>query len=295
MQVGAIDQIGEIGMFERQNALRIPGVATALIALMALSAGAQATVERSNLDNKDLCAAAVSAQEARSGIPKRLLTAISLVESSRWDAGSGKSVAWPWTVTAEGKGRFFPTKAAAIAAVRRLQAQGVDSIDVGCMQVNLHYHPKAFTSLNEAFDPERNAAYGAKFLTDLKRDHGSWQRAVQHYHSSTAERRIPYQQKVYAAWRVAAAAADAPATPSDTARMRRIGKQIERDNRARLSAFQRRQRQEKVAAAEAPGSDDPGVMRFLSSWPPRDARAQLRTQSLARAWAMNGAGRGVRP
>jgi hypothetical protein len=282
-------------MFERQNALKIPGVATALIALMALSAGAQATVERSSLDNKDLCAAAVSAQEARSGIPKRLLTAISLVESSRWDAGSGKSVAWPWTVTAEGKGRFFPTKAAAIAAVRRLQAQGVDSIDVGCMQVNLHYHPKAFTSLNEAFDPERNAAYGAKFLTDLKRDHGSWQRAVQHYHSSTAERRIPYQQKVYAAWRVAAAAADAPATPSDTARMRRIGKQIERDNRARLSAFQRRQRQEKVAAADATGADDPGVMRFLSSWPPRDARAQLRTQSLARAWAMNGAGRGVRP
>jgi hypothetical protein len=284
-------------MVERQNALRIPGVTAALAALAAFSAAAHGAIDRSSLDNKDLCAAAVSAQEARSGIPKRLLTAISLVESSRWDAESGQSVAWPWTVTAEGKGRFFPTKAAAIAAVRRLQAQGVSSIDVGCMQVNLHYHPQAFASLDEALDPDRNAAYGAKFLTDLKRDHGSWQRAVQHYHSATAERRIPYQQKVYAAWRMAAAAKDEPGAPSDAARLRRVGKEIERDNRARLGDFQRRQRKEKaVAAADAPGGEEPGgAMRFLSSWPPRDARAQIRTQSLARAWAMSASGRSVRP
>lgn len=286
-------------MFERQNALRVQSAAAiaALAAFAALSAAAHAAVERSSLDNRDLCAAAVAAQEARSGIPKRLLTAISLVESSRWDAETGKSVAWPWTVTAEGKGRFFPTKGAAIAAVRRLQAKGVASIDVGCMQVNLHYHPQAFASLDEAFDPERNAAYGAKFLTDLKRDHGSWQRAVQHYHSSTADRRIPYQQKVYAAWRTGTAQQADSTTPADTARMRRIGKRIERDHRARLGDFQRRQRQEKTAEASGAGGGESsdGARRFLSSWPPRDARAQLRAQSLARAWAMDGTGRPVRP
>ena len=30
-------------------------------------------------------------------------------------------------------------------------------IDVGCFQVDLFYHPYAFTSLEEAFDPDANA------------------------------------------------------------------------------------------------------------------------------------------
>jgi hypothetical protein len=292
--------MGETGMSKRPHAFRIPGaaaIAVAVAALTAFSAGAHAALERSSLDDAALCAAAVAAQEARSSIPKRLLTAISLVESSRWDADSGKSVAWPWTVTAEGKGRFFPTKAAAIAAVRRLQVKGVSSIDVGCMQVNLHYHPDAFASLDEAFDPESNAAYGAKFLTDLKRDLGSWRQAVQHYHSSTADRRIPYQQKVYAVWRTAAADQASSAVSPDAAHLRRVGRQIERDHRARLNDFRRRHHREKgIETAEATSGEDGGsAMRFLSSWPPRDARAQLRAQSLARAWAMNGAGRTVRP
>lgn len=287
-------------MFHRLDARRVSAAATAVLAavaavgmLAALPTGAHAAIERSSPAGKDLCAAAVAEQESRSGIPRRLLTAISLIESSRWDPESGTGAAWPWTVTAEGKGRFFPTKAAAIAAVRRLQAQGVTSIDVGCMQVNLHYHPDAFASLDEAFDPDRNAAYGAKFLTDLKRDHGSWRRAVQHYHSSTPDRRIPYQQKVYAAWRTAAAEKDEPGAQSDAARMRRLGKRIERDHRAKLGAFQRRQRQ--LKAAETTGDNALGAPKFLSSWPPRDARAQLRAQSLARAWAFGGAARHIRP
>ena len=279
-------------MIERRNALR--DLAAAALLSAAFSGAAAAAVEPSGVEDRALCAAAVAAEEARSGIPKRLLAAISLVESSRWDARSGTSVAWPWTVTAEGKGRFFPSKAAAIAAVRRLQAKGVTSIDVGCMQVNLHYHPTAFRSLDEAFDPERNVAYGARFLMELKRDHGSWQRAVQHYHSSTADRRIPYQRKVYAAWRLAAARKEDTTAAADTARMRRIGREIERDHRARLRDFQRRQGRDKDEQAGA-REEAAGAMRFLSSWPPRDARAQLRAQSLARAWALGGAARAVRP
>jgi soluble lytic murein transglycosylase-like protein len=273
---------------------RFIAAATAVATLAALPLDADAAIEPSAAGSKDLCAGAVGPQESRSGIPKKLLTAISLVESGRWDAETGKGVAWPWTVTAEGKGRFFPTKAAAIAAVRRLQARGVTSIDVGCMQVNLHYHPSAFASLDEAFDPGRNVAYGAKFLSDLKRDHGNWQQAVQHYHSSSPERRIPYQRKVYAAWRGAAAETE-EAAASDSARMRRIGRQVERDHRAKVSAFQRLQRQaEKAETADGASQDAGSAPLFLSSWPPRDARAQLRAQNLARAWAFGGAARNVR-
>jgi hypothetical protein len=275
---------------------RLIAAATAVAALAAFPAGAEASIEPSAAAGKDLCAGAIGPQETRSGIPKKLLAAISLVESGRWDAEAGKGVAWPWTVTAEGKGRFFPTKSAAIAAVRRLQARGVSSIDVGCMQVNLHYHPNAFASLDEAFDPSRNVAYGANFLSDLKRDHGNWQRAVQHYHSSSPERRIPYQRKVYAAWRGAAAETEDTAAAPDATRMRRIGRQVDRDHRARISAFQRLQRQAEKAESSDGGSQDTGsAPLFLSSWPPRDARAQMRAENLARAWAFGGAARNVRP
>ncbi|NIQ96216.1 MAG: lytic transglycosylase domain-containing protein, partial [Desulfuromonadales bacterium] len=170
-----------------------------LIAATAIT-DAEARTSQKRLQVQDLCAAAVDRQEARHAIPKKLLQAISLVESGRWDPKTRRTVAWPWTVTAKGEGRFFPTKQAAIAHVRKLKDSGVRVIDVGCMQVNLHYHPDAFATLRAAFDPKRNADYAARFLTTLKREHGNWRKAVQHYHSATPAKRVPYQNKVYTAW-----------------------------------------------------------------------------------------------
>ncbi len=71
---------------------------------------------------------------------------------------------WPWTINVAGQGFFFPTKALAVTAVRELLASGVQSIDVGCLQVNLMFHPAAFASLEQAFDPMANARYAARFL-----------------------------------------------------------------------------------------------------------------------------------
>ena len=278
-----------------------PALATLLLAILGAAApvaGAAAATGPAAVESPDLCAGAVAAQERRNGIPDRLLTAISLVESGRWDADAGKAAAWPWTVTAEGKGRYFPTRAAAIAAVRSLQARGVSSIDVGCMQVNLHYHPNAFASLTAAFDPAQNAAYAAKFLTELKRDQGSWQRAVQHYHSSTAEKRIPYQKKVYAAWREARnddrVSERQAGAATDASRFRQISRKIERDHRYKLSAYRRNQVRTANRKADdaAPESAPP---QFLATWPPRNAYEQFRAENLARAWAFNGPSKTVRP
>jgi hypothetical protein len=83
----------------------------------------------------------------------------------------------------------------------RLQARGVRNIDVGCMQVNLHYHPDAFASLEEAFDPAANVAYAADFLVELRREARSWTRAVGQYHSREAIRGNGYRAKVFKAWR----------------------------------------------------------------------------------------------
>lgn len=146
-------------------------------------------------------------QEARQieqdhGLPPLLLEAIARVESGRWRKGAEAS-AWPWTVTAGGAGQFLPSRRAAIARVKALQAQGRRNIDVGCMQINLHYHPEAFASLEAAFEPADNLRYAARFLIKLRARYGSWTAAIGRYHSTTPRFSGPYRLKVFRAWRAA--------------------------------------------------------------------------------------------
>jgi len=147
----------------------------------------------------DNCAVYISQYEQQHSIPNGLLQAISKVESGRKD-DTGRIVAWPWTVNAAGQGYYFPTKEKAITAVRAMQLKGVKSIDVGCMQVNLYHHSHAFGTLRDAFDPGKNVAYAARFLTGLKNEHASWNRAVAHYHSANPLHHIPYRKNVLNVW-----------------------------------------------------------------------------------------------
>ena len=155
------------------------------------------TVEANDLS----CHEGTKILEQVSGIPPHLLTAIALAESGRRLPGKSASSAWPWTVMAEGRGRYLPSKAAAIAEVEALRARGITNIDVGCMQINLHYHANAFLSLEEAFDPLANVAYAAAFLTDLRVEARSWTMAVGLYHSRDRERSGVYRHKVLKFWR----------------------------------------------------------------------------------------------
>lgn len=146
-----------------------------------------------------MCDMAIRQFERVHGIPDKLLKAISLVESGRKMPG-GQHVAWPWTINANGTPYVFSSKREAVTKVKELQAAGIDSIDVGCMQVNLKYHPTAFRNLEEAFDPYTNIAYAARFLKQKQLDHGSWHTAVAHYHSATPEHHIPYRERVLKTW-----------------------------------------------------------------------------------------------
>ena len=163
------------------------------IAVPAASAGVYAL-------NSNICRKIIDRTEREMRLPGGILQAISLAESGRWDKKSRSRFAWPWTVTAHGKGRFFPSKAAAIAAVRKLKAEGVRNIDVGCLQVNLKYHPDAFETLEDAFDPATNARYAAALFAKLRRANRSITRAVAHYHSTTRARNRPYTKKVVRLW-----------------------------------------------------------------------------------------------
>src|SRR5690606_15334160 len=83
-----------------------------------------------------LCAPAIARAEREAGLPAGILQAIALAESGRWDKARGEGYAWPWTVTSGAAGRYYASKAEALAEVRRLRAAGRTNIDVGCMQVN---------------------------------------------------------------------------------------------------------------------------------------------------------------
>jgi len=148
------------------------------------------------------CRAAILAAERSAHLPDRLLDSIAVVESGRRDPVSGVVYPWPWAINAEGIGHWYETKVEAIAAVLALQARGVRSIDVGCLQVNLMYHPGAFASLDAAFDPVLNAAYGAHFLQVLFDQTAAWPKAAAAYHSQTPELGADYARKVLAAWGV---------------------------------------------------------------------------------------------
>jgi hypothetical protein len=151
-------------------------------------------------DPATLCETAVSTAEYVHRLPPHLLNAISLAETGRLDSNTGRMRAWPWTLNAEGEGRYFETAQQAVVAVRALQARGVRSIDVGCLQINLMFHPNAFASLEDAFDPRGNADYAARFLNSLYAIAKEWAPAIGAYHSETPALGDAYRVLVMARW-----------------------------------------------------------------------------------------------
>jgi hypothetical protein len=146
------------------------------------------------------CERAGAAAEREWELPPGLLASIGRIESGRYDPATGRVAAWPWTINAAGQGRYFDDNTAAVAAVRDLLMQGVRLIDVGCFQIDLYYHPEAFATLEEAFDPRSNASYAARFLAELHARTGSWEAAIADYHSAVPEQGGPYRSRVLADW-----------------------------------------------------------------------------------------------
>lgn len=221
-------------------------VALVLLIVPASFAAAATPVAPEAAAGDDLCRAATLREEQTAYMPPNLLTAISLVESGRWDQTRRARIAWPWTVMAEGRGRYLPSKQAAIAEVRQLQARGVRNIDVGCMQVNLHWHGDAFDSLEEAFDPPANAAYAADFLGRLYDETRDWDVAAAYYHSRTPARAEYYSGKVRVAL-TELQGSPAISAPAEATRVAAIRAQIETRRQELANA---REMAEKALAAQ---------------------------------------------
>lgn len=134
-------------------------------------------------EDADLCIAAAQSASAGSGVPLSVLLAITQTETGRGQAGATRP--WPWTVNMEGEGHWFDTRDAALSFVLEQYNRGARSFDIGCFQINYRWHGENFASISDMFDPATNAAYAARFLSDLQSETGDWSAAAGAFHSRT--------------------------------------------------------------------------------------------------------------
>jgi soluble lytic murein transglycosylase-like protein len=127
--------------------------------------------------NGKLCEREMMRAAEKHGVPVGMLYAVGLTETGR-----GESL-HPYAMNIEGKASFDARPQEAIARFQVAQAAGIKLIDVGCMQINHHYHRDKFASVEQMFEPAANVDYAARFLKELKAREGTWTMAVARYHA----------------------------------------------------------------------------------------------------------------
>lgn len=113
----------------------------------------------------------------RYDIPVGILYAVGLTETGR------KGSLQPNALNIEGKAVFPKTTREAVAAFNAARSSGARLIDLGCMQINHHYHSSHFRGVEDMLDPRRNVDYAARFLVQLHARHQTWSMAVARYHA----------------------------------------------------------------------------------------------------------------
>lgn len=142
-------------------------IAPALILAASISSQAHANA----------CEAEILRASAKHGVPAGILYAVGLTETGH------KGSLQPYALNIEGKAVFARSRAEAEAAFNAARRGGAKLIDLGCMQINHHYHADRFENVSAMLDPRRNVDYAARFLVDLKRRHDTWSMAVARYHA----------------------------------------------------------------------------------------------------------------
>lgn len=146
-----------------------------LLGTLALAAALSSSVAAHAATNA--CEPEILRASDRYGIPAGILYAVGLTETGR------KGSLQPNAINIEGRAVFPAGMNQALAAFAEARRDGARLIDVGCMQINVHYHGEHFRSLADMFDPRQNVDYAARFLVQLKKRHSTWSMAVARYHA----------------------------------------------------------------------------------------------------------------
>lgn len=110
-------------------------------------------------------------------VPIGMLYAVGLTETGR--AGSLQ----PFALNIEGEAFYGLTLDDALQRFEAARRAGAKLIDLGCMQINHHFHGTEFSSVKEMLDPAKNVDYAARFLKELRAREGNWTLAVARYHA----------------------------------------------------------------------------------------------------------------
>ena len=148
-----------------------------LLALLAVSLSALAASTSDALAAVGACEREILAAAAKYDIPAGILYSVGLTETGR------KGSLQPYAMNIEGKAFFGHDRRDALAAFEAARARGAKLIDLGCMQINHHFHGDQFSSPAEMFDPRKNVEYAASFLARLHARHETWTMAVARYHA----------------------------------------------------------------------------------------------------------------
>src|SRR5271157_340353 len=167
-------------MERRTRMLRTEATATRRrmgIAAARAAAGAALLVSSAADAGSLVCEREMARAARESGVPLNVLFSVGLTETGhRGELG-------PYDMNVDGRAVHSDTLSQAMARFAAARAQGAHFIDVGCMQINVHFHRERFASLAEMFDPARNVDYAANFLKALKVETGAWTLAVARYNA----------------------------------------------------------------------------------------------------------------
>jgi soluble lytic murein transglycosylase-like protein len=123
------------------------------------------------------CEREIATAAQRYDIPLAVFYAVGLNETGV------KGRLQPFSLNIDGRASSNGSLAEALAAFHQAEHRGARMIDIGCMQINHHYHGGHFASLEAMFDPAQNIDYAARFLRELRQREGSWTMAVARYNA----------------------------------------------------------------------------------------------------------------
>jgi soluble lytic murein transglycosylase-like protein len=151
------------------------------LALPAIAALALCTSEvalaRTATTAGNACEREMAAAAKKYGVPLGVLYAVGLTESGK------RQSLQPFAMNLAGTAYYARDLDDALRKFDEGRASGVTLIDVGCMQIDVHYHGDQFPSVAAMFDPRANVDYGARLLSRLYVQEGTWTLAVARYHA----------------------------------------------------------------------------------------------------------------
>jgi soluble lytic murein transglycosylase-like protein len=142
-----------MAMMSRLAALVAAAVFTSSLALAIEAGGAQGT---------RLCEREMLRASEKYGVPVGVLYAVGLTETGRGDSLR------PYALNIEGDASYDMDKDTALRRFVSARARGAKLIDVGCLQINHHFHAEHFRSVEQMLEPAANVDYAARFLKELK-------------------------------------------------------------------------------------------------------------------------------